>query len=63
MNPAFSMQRKRCDQTSAWQQLQQYFGAAGQQRAAHCLACQGLGDAGQFEENTARLDVGYPPLR
>ena len=31
MNPAFSMQRKRCDQTSAWQQLQQYFGAAGQQ--------------------------------
>lgn len=31
MNSAFSMQRKRCDQTPAWQQLQQYFGATGQQ--------------------------------
>ncbi|MBB6577429.1 glucose-6-phosphate isomerase [Comamonas odontotermitis] len=31
MNSAFSMQRKRCDQTPAWQQLQQYFEATGQQ--------------------------------
>lgn len=31
MNSAFSMQRKRCDQTPAWQQLQQYFGTTGQQ--------------------------------
>ena len=31
MNPEFAMQRKRCDQTGAWQQLQAYFDGSGRQ--------------------------------
>ena len=31
MNPAFTMQRKRCDQTAVWPQLHAYFRTTGQQ--------------------------------